>query len=153
MFNPNRNRQTLPPLKDEKRSKPMTQPVRRRLWGTLGLTILLLIIWFGGISLGDTLQEPMIGYVVMIVYFVAFAAILITYLAYNRAFVNKDVTVDMLPPEWSEERKQAFVEDNRRRAERSRWMVMLIIPFVTVFLVESLFLFIWDPYIAPLLGL
>ena len=87
---------------------------------------------------------------VMIVYFVAFAAILITYLAYNRCFINKDVTVDMLPAEWSEEKKLSFVEGNRARAEKSRWMVTIIIPFVVVFMCEALYLFVWDGYLADL---
>ncbi len=151
MFNPNRS--SLPPLKRGGGNQPprsLSQSVKRRLWVTVGLTLLLMLIWFGGISLGETLMNPVIGYVIMIVYFLAFAGILIAYLAYNRAFVNKDVTVDMLPDDWSAERKEAFVEDTRRRAERSRWMVSLIIPFATVFLVDSLYLFIWDPLIAPL---
>ncbi len=150
MFNPHRG--GLPPLKNDRGTpqKPLKQSVKRRLWATAGLTLLLMLIWFGGISLGDSLRQPLIGYIIMGVYFAAFAGILIAYLIYNRAFVNKDVTVDMLPMDWSEERKFAFVEDIRRRAEKSRWMVTLIIPFVTVFLVDSFYLFIWDPYIAPL---
>ncbi len=150
MFNPHRN--PLPPLKNERENppkKPMERSVKRRLWVTVGLTAALMLIWFGGISLGDSLREPIIGYIIMGVYFAAFAGILIAYLVYNRAFVNKNVTVDMLPDEWSAERKEAFVEDNRRRAEKSRWMVTLIIPFAAVFLVDSFYLFIWDPYLAP----
>ena len=86
----------------------------------------------------------------MIVYFVAFAALIVSYLLYNRAFVNKDVTVEMLPDEWSEEKKQAFVEGNRIRAEKSRWMVTLIIPFVVVFMCEALYLFVWDGLLSGL---
>ena len=103
----------------------------------------LLIIYYGCIALGWV-------HAVMLVYFIAFAAIIITYLAYNRGFVNKDVTVDMLPDEWSEEKKQAFVEGNRIRAEKSRWMVAIIIPFVVVFMCEALYLFVWDGYLANL---
>ncbi len=155
MFHP--NRRSLPPLRDgrgdeSKKNKPLTPSAKRRLWVTVGLTALLLLIWFGGIALGEELQEPVIAYVLMIVYFVAFAAILIAYIVYNRGFVNKNVTVEMLPADWSEARKVAFVEDNRRRIEKSRWMVTLIIPFATVFLVDSIYLFIWDPMIAPLLA-
>ncbi len=151
MFSPNKNRRpALPKQSDttEPPAKPMTTDVKKRLWTTVALTFILLIIWFGSIALGEIRQDPFILYVVMAVYFVAFAAILVTYLAYNRAFVNKDVTVDMLPADWSDERKQAFVDDTRRRAERSRWMVMLIIPFAVVFLVDALYLFVWDAHFA-----
>lgn len=143
MFSPNRR---TPQLKDPsgKEPKPLSPSVKKRMWTTLALTFALLFIYYGCITLG--FAKP-----VMIVYFVAFAAVIITYLAYNRCFINKDVTVDMLPADWSEEKKKAFVESNRVRAEKSRWMVTLIIPFVIVFMCEALYLFVWDGYLANLL--
>ncbi len=142
MFSPNRK---TPRLQEPagKEPKPLSSTVKKRMWTTLALTFALLFIYYGCITLG--FAKP-----VMIVYFVAFAAIIIGYLAYNRGFINKDVTVDMLPAEWSDEKKQAFVESNRVRAERSRWMVVLIIPFVVVFMCEALYLFVWDGYLANL---
>ena len=133
--NPNKNQPRLP--EEKKPSKPLSPAAKKRLWTSLLLSFLLLFIYYGCISLGYAKQ-------VMIVYFVAFAAIIVTYLAYNRGFVNKDVTADMLPADWSDEKKQAFVEGNRVRAERSRWMVILIIPFVVVFMCEAMYLFVWD---------
>ncbi len=145
MFSPNRNRPERPSdRRPDTQRKPMTREVKRRMGATVALTFILLIIWFGCIAWGDARYDTTPLYAVMIAYSVAFAAILITYLAYNRAFVNKDVTVDMLPDDWSEEKKQRFVDDNRRRAERSRWMVTLIIPFAIVFMVEAVYLFVWD---------
>ena len=126
-----------------KEGKPLSRETKKRLWTTLALTFILLFIYFGCIALG--LAEA-----VMIAYFAAFTVLIVTYLAYNRAFVNKDVTVDMLPAEWSEEKKQAFVEGNRIRAEKSRWMVIVIIPFVIVFMCEALYLFLWDGLLSGL---
>ena len=57
----------------------------------------------------------------------------------------------MLPPEWSEDKKLAFLEDNRNRAEKSRWMMVLIIPFIVVFMVEALYLFVWNGWLSRLL--
>ena len=142
MFSPNRKRPDLgkngTPAKE---SVPMTREAKRRLWATAGLTVVLMAIWFGCMGAG-------MAKAVMIAYFVAFTALIVSYLLYNRAFVNKDVTVDMLPDEWSEEKKQAFVDGNRIRAEKSRWMMMVIIPFVVVFMCEALYLFVWDSYLA-----
>ena len=107
------------------------------------LTVALLFIYYACVSLGHA--KP-----VMIAYFVAFTAIIVTYLAYNRGFINKDVTADMLPADWSEEKKKAFVEGNRVRAEKSRWMVTLIIPFVAVFMCEAMYLFVWDGLLSGL---
>jgi hypothetical protein len=142
MFSPNPKRPKLnqPAGNDP---QPLSPRVKKRLWSTVSLTFALLFIYYGCIALGFV--KP-----IMIIYFVAFAAILVIYLAYNRGFVNKDVTVDMLPADWSTEKKQAFVDANRVRAEKSRWMVMLIVPFVIVFMCEALYLFVWEGYLAKL---
>ena len=132
--------------------KPITEAAKRRMWITVALTVLLFVIWFGGIGLAESLRAPAIVYGIMILYCVSFTVLLVVYLGYNRAFVNKDVTPDMLPAEWSLEKRRAFVEDTRARAERSRWMLMLIIPFVMVFLCEALYLFVWDGWLADLFG-
>ena len=133
---------------ERKPKKPMTREVKRRLWATVALSVILLVIWYGCMALGAYFHNDALIFGVMIAYFVAFAALLVTYLAYNRAFVNKDVTVDMLPAEWSDEKKQKFVEDTRRRAEKSRWMVTVIIPFAVVFMTEFLYLYVWEGWLA-----
>ena len=141
MFSPNRKRPSFNRNGESKESKPLPKHFKMRLLVTVVLTFILLFLYYGCVAIG-------MAQAVMIAYFVVFAALIITYLAYNRGFVNKDVTVDMLPADWDEEKKQAFLEANRRRAERSRWMVMVIIPFVIVFMCEALYLFVWDAYLA-----
>jgi predicted nucleic acid-binding Zn ribbon protein len=149
MFSPNKKhpdlqRNGIPP----KEQKPMGRETKRRLWATVGMTLFLLVIWYGCLAVGEAQHNDTLVFGVMIAYFLVFAALIITYLIYNRGFVNKDVTEDMLPSDWSEEKKQAFLEDNRRRAERSRWMMIVIIPFIIVFMCEALYLFVWDAYLA-----
>ena len=122
--------------------KPISPEVKRRFVAVLVLTMVLLILYYGGMAIGLVRE-------IMIVYFVAFGLLLVGYLAYNRGFVNKNVTEADLPFDWPAEKKRAFVEGNRRRAEKSRWMLTLIIPFVLVFMAEALYLFVWDPYIKP----
>ncbi len=133
MFTPNPKR---PP------KKPLSPETKRHLVMVFLLTAVLLILYYGGMAIGLVRE-------VMIVYFVAFGLLLVGYLAYNRGFVNKNVTEADLPDDWPDEKKQAFVEGNRRRAEKSRWMLTLIIPFVLVFMAEALYLFVWDPHIKP----
>lgn len=89
-------------------------------------------------------MELDIGIYVMWLYMIVFAALLISYLAYNRAFVNKDVTPEMLPSDWDDIKKADFIRKNHERAEKSKWMLMVIIPFATVFLAEACYLFLWD---------
>ena len=149
MFSPNRNSLFS---RNSGTDQPVSKEAKRRMTVTVALTAVAFVIWFGGIALAEYLQNLTIQYVIMSVYCLSFAVILIAYLLYNRAFVNKDVTEDMLPLDWSSEKRKAFVEDTRRRAEKSRWMLMLIIPFVVTFMAEALYLFVWDGYLAKLFG-
>ena len=141
MFSPNRKRPD--PMKNgaSKEPVPMTRDAKRRLWATAGLTVVLLAIWYGCMAVA-------LAKAVMIAYFVVFAVLLVTYLAYNRGFVNKDVTAEMLPADWSEEKKQTFLENEKLRVQKSRWMLTVIIPFIIVFMCEALYLFVWDSYLA-----
>lgn len=149
MFSPNKKRPDLgkngiPP----KEQKPMGRETKRRLWATVALTLILFVIWFGCTAVGETQHNDVLVLGVRAAYFLVFAVLIITYLAYNRGFVNKDVTVEMLPADWSEEKKQAFITAEKTRAEKSRWMLTVIIPFVVVFMCEALYLFVWDSYLA-----
>ena len=126
----------------------MDRETKRRLWATVALTLILFVIWFGCTAVGETQHNDVLVLGVRAAYFLVFAVLIITYLAYNRGFVNKDVTVEMLPADWSEEKKQAFITAEKTRAEKSRWMLTVIIPFVVVFMCEALYLFVWDSYLA-----
>lgn len=124
--------------------KPVTPEARRKLLIVLALTLFLLILYFSVQRMaGDGTLPPEAGYAIMILYMVSFAGLLIGYIVYNHAFVHKDVTVDMLPDDWPDEKKTAFVADVRRRAEKSRWLLLLLIPFIFVFMAEALYLFLW----------
>lgn len=143
MFSPNRMRPELP----EKEKKPVSTDAKKRLWAVLGMSLALLVIYYGTMAIKPELTQP-----VMLAYMIGFAGFLITYLAYNRAFVNKDVTVDMLPKDWSEEKKRQFVADTKEREVKSRWMLVFIISFVVVFMAEMLYLFVWDGWISKMLS-
>ena len=53
------------------------------------------------------------------------------YVLYNRGFSRRGVTADMLPVDWSDERKTEYIEDGKRRMKRSRWV--LIVAFAIFF--------------------
>lgn len=133
-------------------SRPDSQPIdpakkkqnNRRMLIVIALTFVLLLIYFSVNTLVDRgVLARGWGFAVMILYMVSFAGLLVGYLIYNRAFIHKDVTADMLPDDWSAEKKQAFIDDNQRRQEKSRWMLYLLIPFIFVFLAEAMYLFLW----------
>lgn len=140
MFSPNKNRlpHSTPP------KKPISRKAKKQLFYIILLTIVFMFLYFTLTSL-DGLIYP-----TMIIYMVAFAALLIAYIIYNRAFYGKDITVEMLPEDWDEEKKQNFVDGYRIRLEKSRWMLTFIIPLTFVFMAEMLYLFVWDGWLSNL---
>ncbi len=138
---PKKNLPRLP----ESPKKPASPDATKKAVVVAVMSIFLLVLYYGTMS---AFPSELITMAVMGAYMVVFAVLLVSYIAYNRGFVNKDVTEDMLPDEWSQEKKTEFVAANKRRAEKSRWMLVFIIPFVVVFMAEALYLFVWDGWLS-----
>lgn len=141
MFFPKSNR----PNRPTPEKKPVSPEAKKQFAVVVVMSLVLLLLYYGLIAVFNT---ELITMAVMTAYMVCFAVLLVTYIAYNRGFVNKDVTEDMLPRDWSPEKKQEFLEGNKRRAEKSRWMLVVIIPFIVVFMAEALYLFVWDGWLS-----
>ena len=106
-------------------------------------SLLVLFVYYGAMGL----NVPVISVIVTIAYMLIFGGFLVAYIAYNRAFTRKGITVDMLPDTWSAEKKQNYVEDSERRMKKSRWMLSVIIPFLVTFIAEALLLFVWSGFL------
>lgn len=76
------------------------------------------------------------------VYMVMFTLFLLAYVIYNRGFSRRNLTVEMLPDEWSEEEKEAFLEDGRERMRKSKWMLLPIVAFGFTFAYDMIELFV-----------
>ena len=83
--------------------------------------------------------------VTFIIYGVVLAGFSFTYVIYNRGFSRRRVTYDMLPQNWSEEQKTEFIEDGKRRLQKSKWMLTVIIPLVAIYAYEVI-----DIYVVPM---
>ena len=101
------------------------------------------------------------AYVVMMqlpIYGIAFWGYLIVltgfsfaYVIYNRGFSRHNVTVEMLPNSWSEEQKLDYINDAKIRKEKSMWCLTIFFPLVFTFFMDMAYLFIYDPYFAPVI--
>ncbi len=80
--------------------------------------------------------------IVMIAYMAALTVLLFVYFLYNRCFARRNVTPEMLPVQWSEEEKTAWIEDGKRRLAKSRWMLMLILAIGFTFAFDAMELFV-----------
>lgn len=89
--------------------------------------------------------------IIFIVYFSALAISSFGYVFYNRGFTRKNLTVEMLPMSWSEQEKTEYIEDGKRRAQKSRWCLAIIFPLIFTFFIEMFYLFIYQEHFAPIL--
>ena len=106
-------------------------------WGILTAIVSLVILVFYRVCLSFTFfPYVMWGYMVIL------TGLIVVYIIYNRGFTRRGVEADMLPDDWSEEKRTGFVEDGKQRLARSKWMLMLIIGFLITFLVDALELFV-----------
>ena len=83
---------------------------------------------------------------VLTVYMAITTALLIGYLVYNRGFSRRGVTEEMLPADWSEEKKHEFIESAKARFDRSRWLLVLLAAMLLVFVIDAI-----DIIILPML--
>lgn len=77
---------------------------------------------------------------------------IVAYVVYNRGFSRKGVTYDMLPIEWSDEKKKEFIEDGKRRLRKSRWLLVIIVAFLFTFALDVIELVVF-PFIFDLIGI
>ncbi len=123
-----------------KQIKSILDPAARKKLLETGLLILITVVV---LAVYIALVEAWHFKEVFIVYMAIWVVAFLSYWFYNRGFSRKGVTPEMLPSEWSAEKKRQFIEDGERRIKKSRWMIFIIVPFCVVFIVELFMLYIW----------
>ncbi len=84
--------------------------------------------------------------IVMGIYLALTAGIVFAYFIYNRGMTRRNLTPDMLPDDWTEEQKAAYIGDGADRLRKSRWMLTIIFPLVLTFLFDCIELFWGDRF-------
>ena len=79
------------------------------------------------------------------IYLLAGAVLALYYVIYNRGFVAKNATPDMLPDSMSPVQKHAYLEEGKRRLKQSKWVLTLLIPIILTFFADVIYLYIF-PY-------
>ena len=75
-------------------------------------------------------------------YMILLTVLVVMYIVYNRGFSRKGITVDMLPDDWEEEKKLEFVVETKKRLDKSKWMLVIIIAIIFTFLFDAFGLFV-----------
>ena len=117
----------------------------RRLLLVFVNTVLFFMVYRILLYYAEMTDETFWSALVMGLYTALLLGFVLAYLIYNRFLYRKGVTADQLPDTMTDEEKQAFIDDGNRRLERSRWMMVVILPLVLVFLLDAIQLFIWEP--------
>ena len=81
-------------------------------------------------------------YMVFGIYAAITAISVIGYVVYNRGFSRKGLTLEMLPSTWSDEEKTRFIEDGRKRSQRSQWLLVIAFAFIFTFAFDAFDLFV-----------
>jgi len=83
------------------------------------------------ILLGEKLMEPMIYYVGSTVYMVALGVLIIVYFTLNGGTFNTNMPqAEDLPEAWSLTEKQTYLEKCRRRREKAKKLLYVLLPLV-----------------------
>ncbi len=138
--------------------RPITPEAKKNLILIIANSLLSLLVYFSAMNLKVTVLKAgviapypiTLGLIVSVVYWIAFAGMLLGYIIYNRGFTRKNVTLDMLPDTWSKEKKEEFIADGKRRFEKSKWMLSVILPLLVTIAADAICLFTW-PLIENLL--
>jgi hypothetical protein len=123
--------------------RKISPATKKKAFLIAALSFVSIFIYFGAVPL----LRPTAQFIVHIAYMVIFGVSLIAYITYNRAFTRKNITIDMLPNVWSAEQKAAYVADGEERLKKSQWLLLIVIPTLVPIGVDSLILFVWDPYL------
>ena len=109
-------------------------------------TVLFFAVYRTLLFYTELTQRPFASFVVFVLYGVLLVAFVLAYLIYNRFLYRKGISIEQLPEDWSAEKKCEFLADGERRLERSKWMITIIFPLLFTFLIDTLDLFILEPF-------
>ena len=135
-----------------KNSKKFDKRKLGYLLSTLGLSVFFCTVYYCVMEISSRNTELYYFFpIVMFTYMAALAILALVYIIYNRGFSRSGITVDMLPLEWSDEKKNEFVESAAQRKQRSKWLLVFIISLAFTFIAEAIVLFVL-PVIKEFVG-
>ena len=117
--------------------KPLHKAALWRLLALVGTTVAAVTVY-------RFLMNTPYFYPTLIAYLALGTVSSLGYVIYNRGFSRRGVTEEMLPADWSDEKKKGFIEDGERRMKRSRWL--LIVAFA---IFATLAIDLFELYVIP----
>lgn len=134
------------PQRSAEKSKPVSAKAKRDMLVLIALCIVAMLVYFGTPAIGI----PVLSYCITGLYMIALAVMAIVYIAYNYAFTRNDISLDDLPSDWSDEKKQEYISRVAQHKQSSRWMLFVIFPLAVTFIADFLYLYVWDGFLSNL---
>ena len=124
-------------MKKQPLSPPPKKPFNLKLAAKLAGLIILFVALFRLLKLYDLYLFAIILYIAVTL------GVAIYYIVYNRGVLTEKISPEMLPADWSAEKKQVMIEDIDARRRRSKWAQLVLLPMVFVYLFEILELYVF----------
>ena len=100
-------------------------PIKRIIALSVNIILFLgvfLVAWENGIEL-----------IISAIYGAITLGVALYYIVYNKGVIGKLPTHEMLPVTWDKAEREAFLADLKARRERSKWVMLILIPMIVVF--------------------
>ena len=123
--------------------KPFSEKSKKELGLLILACFIFMLVYFAAASI----PVPIISFIVTWAYMLGLAVFVIVYVVYNYAFSRKNITPEMLPDDWSAEKKSEYIRKGEERARKSRWMIFIIFPLIVTFIADMLYLFVWQGWL------
>ena len=123
--------------------KPFSEKSKKELWILIGCCFIFMLVYF----VAANIPVPIISFIVMWLYMLGLAVFVVVYVVYNYAFSRKNITPEMLPNDWSVEKKSDYIQKGQDRARKSRWMIFVIFPLIVTFIADLIYLFVWQGWL------
>ncbi len=90
------------------------------------------------------LNEPMIQEITLIVYSGVLTILLVIFIIMNKG-ISKDIpTKEVLRDDWSDEKKEKFIESYVTGKQKARKLLLIIIPLILTLLIDMIYLFYFN---------
>lgn len=133
-------------LPSRTQKKELSEKSKKETLILIACCFVFMLVYFSAVNI----PVPIISFIVTGLYMLGLGVFVIVYIAYNYAFTRKDVTMQMLPDDWSDEKKTEYIQKGIDRKQKSRWMIFIIFPLIVTFIVDILYLFVWESWLYQL---
>ena len=136
-------------MPEQNRNSASGRPDRNKQRIRIAVVVLVAV---GLFFLSGPMMAQILGIGIMVLYAVAGAAFLFTYLIYNRGFTRDHITPDMLPDTMSEQEKRDFIDSALQRKRKSKWMLVVIFALFIPLAIDFLVLVAVPTLLSPIFG-